>query len=131
MQIQDIPVVSPWLLPKLQQRWPESTERGFQGRLLSYISSNHTCIICTRNAVGVAQEISDLRDPIQVVELIWITHNEGFLEDGLNVVRELVEWGWRRGAKEFRFTREGDIAIENLRGAIGARKSRTTHYVEA
>lgn len=131
LQLQDLFVLKPWLFDKLRQRWMDYTDRTFVGWLQSYIAASSHCCFCTKDALAVCVLQADIRDPLNYAELLYVVHNPGFLTEALACVTSTVEWARRQGAKEFRFTRDGDVPQSTLIAHLGAKDKdkRVTHIV--
>ncbi len=131
LQPTDFFAIRPWLFPKLKQRWPGCQDMTFAGWLQGYVSSNTHCAFLTDNAIAVGIVQSDIRDAFTYVELLWIVHNKGHAEEALACIREVMKWGERCGAVEFRFKGgEGDISGETIAAALSPQGKATIWAVK-
>ena len=125
----DFYTLQPWLFPKLKQRWPAVTERTFLAWLSTYINDNAHCAFITDDAIAVAIHQSDIRDPVNYVELLWVVHNIGHFPEAIACIKECIGWAKRKNCAEFRFGKDGDIPLQDLVNALGASKKRQIHYM--
>ena len=125
----DFYTLQPWLFPKLKQRWPAITDRTFAAWLSTYVNDNKHCAFITNDAIAVAILQSDIRDPFNYVELLWVVHNVGHFPEAIGCIKECAKWAERQHCAEFRFSKEGDIPLQDLVSALGAPKKRVTHYL--
>jgi hypothetical protein len=125
----DFYVLKPWLFAKLNKRWPAITDRTFAAWLSTYVADNAHCAFITDDAVAVALKQSDIRDPVNCVELLWVVHNAGHSQEAFACIRACAEWAKRQGCAEFRFGEEGDIPLKDVASALGVTKRRTIHYM--
>lgn len=108
-----------WLVERLRERIPSLSDRGLAGWLRGAITSNEQLLICTDNAVGMAQIV---RQPLlpapQVEEIFVFTRNEA-IEDGMAIYAEFRRWAEGIGASRLDVDRWSDVPREFIKQVLG------------
>jgi hypothetical protein len=123
----DFSVLAPWLFPKLRQRYANYTDQRFLAVLNSFTLSNHTAAYCTANSIAVGVTQDDLRDLFKYGEMLWVAHNDGYLEEALDCIDAIAVWAKRMNCKDFRFIQEGDVPLESIKARMKPKRVRNYH----
>ena len=109
-----------WMLNRLSQKAPHLNDRNFVGWLRNCMESNEFMFIRSQNAVGLAQRVSDVFDPVpRVVELfVWVRDREK-MGEAATIYAEFQRWAVSLGSKEMLIERDTDAPLEMLKAHFG------------
>lgn len=125
----DLNSFGPWILPRLRQRFPVSTEKEIASWLANQITANEALFICSRGAVAMFQRnFPSIGEKLTVREVFAYCTDEG-LNALYAIYEDAIKWADRIGASEVAIGDASDISTRDVAKRFGKRTKTRTYTV--
>lgn len=111
-----------WLVKRLQERWPSVQDGDLINMLRGIIlgSSSAQWFVRTDHAVALAHILHEPPHPLPAVaESFVLLDGEQFVEEGVELYREMKGWAKSLNAHELRIGFHTDVPIADIKRAVG------------
>ena len=88
----DIRDIAPWLLPRLNARYPHVNTRSYGSWLASFSAMTESCLVRNAAAAGLAQIVYEPCNPVPKCKVVWVYVKDNQAHAGTALYCHFKQW---------------------------------------
>ncbi len=117
----DLNDMGPWLIDRLQKKFPHLHTRMLSGWLSGAMGSNEFLFLRTDNACGMAALINEPMSAAPVIREVFVLSRNGDLNEASAFYPAFRRWAKQIGASDMVIEQFSDVPHEIVRDVVGSR----------